>query len=318
MFAHADATDYNDPHTAVATCGTVNGDYQMRGMLQYKGKNIRKWDIGVFQDDDGRGYLLCGPIYRLSDDYLSIDTLIADVKGMGESPAMFKKNGVYFLLTSNLTSWERNDNYYFTSTSIAGPWKRHSTFCPRGTLTWNSQSTYVLMLPDGTPMYMGDRWSFPHQASAATYVWLPLQVSGDSLAIPQYWQTWHTRKVEPVNLFANAVKRHMGFCSNQSGKAVTKKFRGTQAALTGRTDSLSGYARVRVTDGRGKEVCATYIDFYSKIPAEGILWISPVLPSGEYKLTVSVTGEKPNWTDKRHHLYGAHDCYVRVDSLLYH
>lgn len=319
MFAHADSTNYRDPQTAVATCSTINGDYQLRGTLQYRGRGIHRWDIGVYQDDDGHGYLIChsGPIYRLTDDYLSIDTMIADVKGMGESPAMFKKNGIYFLLTSNLTSWERNDNYYFTATSMAGPWKRHGTFCPRGTLTWNSQSTFVLMLPNGTPMYMGDRWSYPHQASAATYVWLPLRVFGDSLSIPQYWQTWDARKVKRVDLFDGAFKKHVGFCSNRKDELVTVSFSGTQAALIGRTDSLSGYAWVTVTDGKGKEVYASYIDCYSKVPSEGLLCVTPKLPYGNYKLAVSVTGEKPNWMDKKRYLYGARDCYVKVDSLLW-
>lgn len=96
----------------------------------YKGKSIKYWDMGVFQDTDGHGYLLIhnGPIYRLNDDYLSVDTMIANVKGMGESPAMFKKDRTYFLLTSNLTSWERNDNYYFTAPFINGPWTRQGLF----------------------------------------------------------------------------------------------------------------------------------------------------------------------------------------------
>ncbi len=67
--------------------------------------------MGTFQDTDGKGYLLIhhhGPVYRLSDDYRSIEAEVAHIKGMGESPAMFKKkNGVYFMLTSNLTSWEK-------------------------------------------------------------------------------------------------------------------------------------------------------------------------------------------------------------------
>ena len=126
MLMHADNLGYKDPHIGIATCKTINGDYKLRGTLQYKGHPIKHWDMGVFQDEDGKGYLLVhhGPIYRLSDDYLSVDTMIAHVGGMGESPTMFKKNGMYYLLTSNLTSWERNDNYYFTATDIAGPWKR--------------------------------------------------------------------------------------------------------------------------------------------------------------------------------------------------
>lgn len=320
MLAHSDDLGYMDPHTVVATSKTVNGDYKMKGCLMYHGEPIRKWDIGVFQDDDGRGYLLChhGPIYRLSDDYLSVDTMIADVKGMGESPAMLKKNGVYFLLTSNLTSWERNDNYYFTATNIAGPWKRHGTFCPEGTLTWNSQTTFVLTLPDGTPMYMGDRWSYPHQASAATYVWLPMKVEGDSLAIPDYWQTWIPGEIKPVDLFRSASKKKIGLKSNRKGDAVTVTFKGTQAAINGETGPNSGYAWVSVVDEKGKEVYASYIDTYSKVPATGILCVTPTLPYGKYRLTITVTGEKPNWTDKTKYHYGSSDYYVKADECLWH
>lgn len=112
---------------------------------------------------------------------------------------------MYYLLTSNLTSWERNDNYYFTATNIAGPWKKQGVFCPEGTLTWNSQSTFVLMLPDGTPMYMGDRWSYPHQASAATYVWMPLQVAGEKLSIPSYWQSWNVQMMKSEDILNQAT-----------------------------------------------------------------------------------------------------------------
>ncbi len=321
MLAHADSTNYWDQHTIVATCKTVNGEYKLHGALMYKRKPMRMWDIGAFQDNDGKAYLLTlGSVYRLSDDYLTVDTLLAKLEGVGESPAMFKKDGIYFFLTSHLTSWERNDNFYYTATNPAGPWKRHGFFCPQGTLTWNSQTTFVLMLPNGTPMYMGDRWSFPHQGSSATYVWLPLTTLGDSLSIPQYWQVWNAATVKPVTieraLGGKTVKKVVGLNSNVKGMTKTVSFRGTRVALTGRTDSLSGYAWVKVVNAKGKEVYASYIDFYSKVPAKGILCVTPRLPRGNYRLIVSVTGEKPNWTDKRHTDYGARDYYVKADSLI--
>ena len=54
--------------------------------------------MGTFQDADGKGYLLIhhGPVYRLSDDYRSIEAEVAHIKGMGESPAMFKKERCLF------------------------------------------------------------------------------------------------------------------------------------------------------------------------------------------------------------------------------
>ena len=117
MFMHADDMGYKDPYIGYATCKTINGEYQLQGPLLYQGKPVQRWDMGTFQDTDGKGYLLIhhGPIYRLSDDYQSIEMEVAHVKGSGESPAMFKKDGIYYMLYSNLTSWEKNDNFYFTA-----------------------------------------------------------------------------------------------------------------------------------------------------------------------------------------------------------
>ena len=318
MLMHADDLRYKDPCVGIATCNTINGDYKLRGALMYKGQPVKRWDMGVFQDEDGKGYLLChhGPIYRLSDDYLSIDTMVAHVKGMGESPAMFKKNGMYYLLTSHTTSWERNDNYYFTATNLAGPWKRQGLFCPEGTLTWNSQSTYVLMLPDGTPMYMGDRWSYPHQASAATYVWLPMQVDGDKLSISSYWQSWNVKKMQSENVLRQAIyKKPLLLKSNQVGESVKLKFVGTHVAVVGSTDVHGGYALVSVLNTQGDTVYSSLIDFYSKVPQEGIRVITPKLSYGRYTLEVKVTGEKTNWSDKRKNLYGSDDVFVNTSRV---
>ena len=318
MLMHADNMNYKDPHIGIATCKTVNGDYQLKGTLLYKGQPVKRWDMGVFQDEDGKGYLLThhGPVYRLSDDYLSVDTMIANVKGMGESPVMFKKDGIYYLLTSNLTSWERNDNYYFTATNIAGPWKKQGTFCPEGSLTWNSQSTFVLMLPDGTPMYMGDRWSYPHQASSATYVWMPMMVEGEKLSIPEYWQAWDPNHVSKVNWQSQATKQiPVPFSSNVKGKKKEVTFEGAQVVLVGKTDCHGGYAKVSIYNERGKEIHSNLIDFYSKQPNEGIRYVSPVLPKAKYRLVVTVTGDRSVWADKRKNNYGTDDSYVHLSKL---
>ena len=166
MFMHADDMGYKDPYIGYATCKTIDGDYQLQGPLLYQGKPVKRWDMGTFQDSDGRGYLLIhhGPVYRLSDDYRSVETEVAHVKGAGESPAMFKKDGIYYLLYSNLTSWEKNDNFYFTAPRIEGPWTRRGLFCPEGRLTYNSQTTFVFPFRRGNdtiPLFMGDRWSYP-------------------------------------------------------------------------------------------------------------------------------------------------------------
>ncbi len=114
MYMHADDMRYRDPYTAYATSDKITGPYTVHGPLMYAGKPLKHWDMGVFQDTDGSGYVLIhhGPIYRLTDDYRAVAEKVAHVEGCGESPAVFKKDGRYYHLSSNLTSWERNDNYY--------------------------------------------------------------------------------------------------------------------------------------------------------------------------------------------------------------
>lgn len=36
----------------------INGEYKLQGPLLYEGKPVKRWDMGTFQDTDGKGYLL--------------------------------------------------------------------------------------------------------------------------------------------------------------------------------------------------------------------------------------------------------------------
>jgi hypothetical protein len=254
MYMHADDMGYNDPHIGYATCKTIAGDYEFRGALLHNEKPVRLWDMGTFQDSDGTGYLLIhhGIIYRLSKDYRSAEAKVLDhLLDSGESPAMFKKNGLYYLLYSGLTSWEKNDNFYFTATAIKGPWTRQGLFVPKGSLTFNSQTTFVFPLVRGNdtiPMFMGNRWSYPHQDSAATYVWLPMQVNGTILTIPEYWGCWDINELKPANPLAdgksipdtnfqyNNKSDWKNLSSNVKGSRFSVPFKGSQVAITGETN----------------------------------------------------------------------------------
>ena len=336
MFMHADDMGYKDPYIGYATCKTINGEYQLQGPLLYQGKPVQRWDMGTFQDTDGKGYLLIhhGPIYRLSDDYQSIEMEVAHVKGSGESPAMFKKDGIYYMLYSNLTSWEKNDNFYFTAPKIEGPWTKQGLFCPEGTLTYNSQSTFVFPLKrvnDTIPMFMGDRWSYPHQASAATYVWMPMQVNGTKLSIPEYWQCWDFNTLKPVDILRKGkrvsmknIKPAVGwtenrgcFGSNAKGSVLAVPFRGTHVAVVGKSDCHSGYARVSVLNAKKDTVYSSLVDFYSKYSEKAIRIMTPEMEKGNYTLLVEVTGIKPVWTDKSKTIYGSDNTFVTIDDIYY-
>ncbi|MEI3460286.1 MAG: family 43 glycosylhydrolase [Bacteroides cellulosilyticus] len=336
MFMHADDMGYKDPYIGYATCKTINGEYQLQGPLLYQGKPVQRWDMGTFQDTDGKGYLLIhhGPIYRLSDNYRSIEMEVAHVKGSGESPAMFKKDGIYYMLYSNLTSWEKNDNFYFTAPKIEGPWTKQGLFCPEGTLTYNSQSTFVFPLKRGNdtiPMFMGDRWSYPHQASAATYVWMPMQVNGTKLSIPEYWQCWDFNTLKPVDILRKGKRASMKnikpavgwtenrgcFVSNAKGSVLAVPFRGTHVAVVGKSDCHSGYARVSVLNAKKDTVYSSLVDFYSKYSEKAIRIMTPEMEKGNYTLLVEVTGIKPVWTDKSKTIYGSDNTFVTIDDIYY-
>lgn len=322
MLMHSDNLAYTDPHTAIAIADSINGDYTFLGPLTYRGEPIRKWDIGTFQDEDGTGYLLThhGPIYRLADDYLSADTVYLDpeLAQSGESPTMFRRGDTYYILYSHLTSWERNDNFYFTSHSISGPWTHRGLFCPEGSLTFNSQCTFVLPIVgerDTTFMYMGDRWSFPHQASCATQVWLPLTVRGDSLSIAEYWEAWSPTTRRPVGISRGAVTVGNAWSSNIAGESYTVEFTGSSLAVYGRSDRHGGYARISIADEAGKEYVNTLVDFYSLVPYEGLFFVSPTLPRGRYTLTVAVNGDHTEFYNKRGTRYGSDDWWVRLTEI---
>ncbi|MFT3739894.1 MAG: glycosyl hydrolase family 28 protein [Breznakibacter sp.] len=325
MYMHADDMKYNDPHVGYATSKTINGDYEFQGALLFDGKPIRRWDMGTFQDSDGKGYLLIhhGDIYRLGDDYRSAKAKVAErIPGSGESPAMFKKNGLYYLLYSSLTSWERNDNFYYTAPSIEGPWEKQGLFCPEGSLTYNSQCSFVLPLVRGNdtiPVYMGDRWSFPRQGEAATHVWLPMQTDGTKLSVPEYWPSWDFHTLQPVIRQKKplSLPDDKPFVSNRKGDTVQVTFNGSQIALIGETTPHGGYARVTITGKQRKIVCSSVVDFYSKVPDNGLRFISPKLPLDDYTLTVEVIGEQGVWYNKKGDRFGSNDYFVILNCIEY-
>lgn len=336
MYMHCDNLGYKDQYIGYATCNTIQGDYQFHGPVLMNGKPVRKWDMGTFQDTDGKGYLLThsGFIYALADDYKSVDSIVVQNVVHGESPAMFKHKGTYYWMVSNLTSWERNDNSYLTAPSLKGPWTKKGCFAPEGTLTWNSQTTFVLPVYNETDtmfVFMGDRWSYPMQGSAATYVWQPITLSDGGMSIPEFHQSWEIdfdkaswNKVEPMlqnvsheELVTTGTwkKEDKSLKSNEKGATLSYSFRGRQIAVCATSNKESGYAKLTLSDEKGTEVLSTYLDLYSKYELTEQKFVSPVLEDGNYRLDIEVAGIHPVWTDKSKTIYGSTDDYVTINAV---
>lgn len=327
MFMHSDDMGYNDPYTAIAISDKINGEYTLVGPLMHAGQPVKRWDMGTFQDTDGKGYILIhhGPILRLSDDYLSVEKQVANVQGSGESPAMFKRNGLYYLLYSDLTSWEKNDNFYFTAPNLEGPWKKRGLVCPEGKLTYNSQATFVFPLKHGndtTYMFMGDRWSYPRQASAATYVWLPMQFQEERIYIPEYQQFWNVNTTKSVDVLngqqrvENSQLKDGEWLSAKKSESLRLMYDGGRLAIKGESSPRGCYARVSVLDAGKDTVYTSLVDFYSKYPEEAVRIITPKIDKkGHYTLVIDNTGDMPVWYDKAGTRFGTTGTEVKIIGI---
>ncbi|MBV1934989.1 RICIN domain-containing protein [Streptomyces sp. BV286] len=186
MWMHKEnGVDYSEARAAVAVSDTVDGDYSWQGSFRPLGTHMSR-DITVFVDSDGAGYMVSAArenydlqIYRLTADYTGIAGLVADPwhGGHREAPALFKRGGVYFMLTSGATGWNPNQQQYATATSLAGPWTAMANV--GDSTTYGSQTAFVLPVQgsSGTSyLYLGDRWgnAFGGTVNDSRYVWLPL------------------------------------------------------------------------------------------------------------------------------------------------
>ena len=183
-----------------------------------------------------------------------------------------------------------------------------------GSLTWNSQCSFLLPLDNGRWMYMGDRWSFPRQRQAATYVWLPIEAHDGQLSIPEYWEQWNPLTGQQAAIDGETVGKR--WKSTRVGDTFKYNYEGTQIGLYGNTDDESGYADISIKDKAGKVVFHTNVDFYSLTPAQGLRWLSPNLPKGKYTLEVKVSEMKPNWTDKKKIIYGSKGHKVEITGVV--
>ena len=188
MYMHVDSSDYKEAKVGVAVSKTVCGAYEYKGSFQPLCFQSR--DLGLYQDGNGLGYLLTEDrvnglrIERLTKDYLGVESSVAVLPDM-EAPAVVKVGPLYYMFSSYLSGWKANDNQYATATSLSGPWSAMKPFALVGSLTYGSQTAYVLPVQGSqatTYIYMGDIWNpkdFPHSA----YVWLPLKINANGVTM---------------------------------------------------------------------------------------------------------------------------------------
>jgi hypothetical protein len=172
-------------------------EYSVLGMDIENGQQSR--DMTLFLDDDGKAYHIYSSeknstthIARLSDDFTGHTGEYYRVfpNRWMEAPCIFKRDGKYYFIASDCTSWAPNAARSAVAEHIYGPWTELGN--PAGDhdlaeTTFESQSTYVLQVEDEY-IYLGDRWR-PQNAIDGRYVWLPLTFQ-DEKPVLEWHDEW--------------------------------------------------------------------------------------------------------------------------------
>lgn len=182
--------------------GSLPGDVDSLNILgrdMQNGQMAR--DMALFVDDDGKGYHIYSSeenstlhIALLTDDYQDHSGVYTrNFPGrFMEAPAIFKKDGKYYLMMSGCTGWAPNQARSAVADSILGEWTELGDPCIGDTTktTFHSQSTYILPVQGKKNefIYMGDRWT-PKDAIDGRYIWLPIKFEGDRFFI-EWTDNW--------------------------------------------------------------------------------------------------------------------------------
>lgn len=152
-------------------------------------------DMNLFIDDDGTAYIIYASeenltlyLSKLNDEFTGLATP-ADRAVYGEDfirifpgaqregPALFKRNGKYYLMTSACTGWDPNQASYAMADSLFGEWVNMGDPCVDDTehTTFRSQSTCIFCADEESNfyIYMGDRWN-SDELNDSRYIWLPI------------------------------------------------------------------------------------------------------------------------------------------------
>ena len=161
-------------------------------------------DMTLYVDDDGKAYHIFSSednltmhIAELTNDYLHHTGRYTRMApgGQNEAPAIFKKDGTYWMITSGCTGWDPNEARMFSAPSIWGPWTQHPNPCrgPKQELTFGGQSTFILPFADRF-IFMADIWR-PRHPSDARYIWLPIEFE-EGKPVIRWRDAWNLSELE--------------------------------------------------------------------------------------------------------------------------
>ena len=196
MWMHIESPDYEKAHAGVAISDTPTGPFTYIGSFKPNGQDSR--DQTLFKDDDGKAYHICSSewnktlyISLLNDDYTQVSGEYTRnfINLSRESPAVFKRKGKYYMITSGCTGWDPNEAEYHIADSMMGEWTTIGNPCvgKDADITFFAQNTHVIPVvgKDDAYIVMFDRWNKTNLIDSR-YVWLPIIFEGNNIKIE-----WH-------------------------------------------------------------------------------------------------------------------------------
>jgi len=192
----------------VATADHPEGPFTPLGPRQMGTSTGFGSDMNVFQDDDGKGYVIycdhnkpeAGGNWRyairidsLSDDYLTSnrDGVVIFDSGC-EAPAMVKYKGKYIAVASGVHGWAGSNTKCAVADSPLGPYKKQADISEQR--TWNSQVTDLIYLEESdTVLALCDQWWIPDRSDIekSRFLFLPLYLDADTGTVKmEYVNEW--------------------------------------------------------------------------------------------------------------------------------
>jgi hypothetical protein len=272
-----------------ATSSTPNGKFTLDN-IQTTVANVANdmtGDQTIFNDDDGKAYLICsskngrGNLYVAplrASDYLQVESATRIFGGVGrEGNCMFKYRGRYYFCSSDLHGWNASHCYYISATDIMGPYSTEKVmantdldFCH---VTQTGFFITVNGATDTTVLFCGDRWSDFAGNGYGYNQWCPLSFNG----------------IEPVfesmsnfNMDVTSGKWSVGKDNNYILNSGFEADRVTQTALAGWTNSSGSTANGNASGAYTGNFCMQQIA--TSAYTSSIYQDVPNLPNGTYTL----------------------------------
>ncbi len=168
---------YSDGKALVIT-GTPGGEFTVHHVYNPLGIQVR--DMAIFFDDDGTGYLIAAAnkegqganatiyIFRMNSDYSDVTEVVKTLheNQYREFPNLIKRDGYYFLFTSQAAGWYPSSGAYTVTDDLYGDWSELRSI--GNSSTFSSQSGWIVDLQGKNYLMHAYRWLRASTTSGTT------------------------------------------------------------------------------------------------------------------------------------------------------